>query len=140
MLVQDMGPIGLLQEVTPKNLRLKMNHPCRVTTGTTHMNQHAVSQYNSLPRNGNRLNRNHLEICLSSSQKIRNSVTWVLAALTVCFTYPAGKVSTTSLSSKAQALLQAWPSVRPGNYPVHSSFRQSTFSVARSPCSFCLCV
>ena len=40
------------------------------------------------PRNGNRVNGNHLEICLCSSQKNRNSLTWVLVALTVCFTYP----------------------------------------------------
>jgi len=45
-------------------------------------------QYSTTPRNGNRVNRNHLEICLSSSQKNGNSLTWVLMALTVCFTYP----------------------------------------------------
>ena len=43
MLVQDMGPIAFLQEETPKNLRLKTNHPCSVNTVTTHMNQHTVS-------------------------------------------------------------------------------------------------
>ena len=30
----------------------------------------------------------NLGICLSSSQKNGNSLTWVLVALTVCFTYP----------------------------------------------------
>jgi len=45
-------------------------------------------QYCTSPRNGNQANGNHFEICLSSSQKNRNSLTWVLAALTVCFTCP----------------------------------------------------
>ena len=44
--------------------------------------------YSTTPRNGNRANGNHLEICLSSSQKNGNSLTWVLVALSVCFTYP----------------------------------------------------
>ena len=33
------------------------------------------------PRNRNRANRNHLDICLSVPQKNRNSLTWVLVAL-----------------------------------------------------------
>jgi len=40
------------------------------------------------PRNGNRLNGNHLDQSLSFSQKNGNSLTWVLVALTVCFAYP----------------------------------------------------
>ena len=44
--------------------------------------------YSSSPRNRNRVNRNHLDICLSVPQKNRNSLTWVLVALTVRFTYP----------------------------------------------------
>ena len=47
-----------------------------------------VFTYSTSPRNGNRANGNHLEICLLSSRKNRNSLTWVLVALTVCFTYP----------------------------------------------------
>ena len=35
-----------------------------------------------------RLMETVLEICLSFSQKNGNSLTWVLVALTVCFTYP----------------------------------------------------
>ena len=38
--------------------------------------------------NRNPANRNHLEICLSSSQKNRNWLTWVLVALPVCPTSP----------------------------------------------------
>ena len=45
------------------------------------------SSYSTTPRNGNRVNGNHLEICLLSSRKNGNSLTWVLVALTVCFTY-----------------------------------------------------
>ena len=44
--------------------------------------------YSTIPGNGNRVDGSHLGICLSSSQKNRNSRTWVLVALTVCFTYP----------------------------------------------------
>ena len=44
--------------------------------------------YSTTPRNGNPVNGNHLDICLSFSQKNGNSLTWVLVALTVCFTYP----------------------------------------------------
>ena len=47
-----------------------------------------VHPYSTSSRNGNRANGNHLDICLLSSQKNRNSRTWVLVALTVCFTYP----------------------------------------------------
>ena len=32
--------------------------------------------------------RNHFDQGLMNSQKNRNSLTWVLVALTVCFTYP----------------------------------------------------
>ena len=39
-------------------------------------------------RSVGRANGNHLEICLSCSQKNKNSLTGVLVALTVCFTYP----------------------------------------------------
>ena len=44
--------------------------------------------YSTSPRNRNRADRNHLDQSLLSSQKNRNSLTWVLVALTVCFTYP----------------------------------------------------
>ena len=44
--------------------------------------------YSTSPRNRNPVNRNHLDQSLSFSQKNRNSLTWVLVALTVCFTYP----------------------------------------------------
>ena len=47
-----------------------------------------MHMYSTPPRNGNRANGNHLDICLLSSQKNRNSLTWVLVAMTVCFTYP----------------------------------------------------
>jgi len=43
-------------------------------------------QYDS--RNENRVNGNHFDQSLSFSQKNGNSLTWVLVALTVCFTYP----------------------------------------------------
>jgi len=46
-------------------------------------------QHSTSPRNRNPANRNHLDICLGRSQKNRNSLTGVLVALTVCFTYPA---------------------------------------------------
>ena len=48
----------------------------------------AKRNYSTTPRNGNRVNGNHLDQSLLSSQKNRNSLTWVLVALTVCFTYP----------------------------------------------------
>ena len=44
--------------------------------------------YSTTPRNANPANGNHLEVYLSSSQKKGNSLTWVLVALTLCFTYP----------------------------------------------------
>ena len=44
--------------------------------------------YSRSPRNRNRINRNHLDQSLSVPQKNRNSLTWVLVALTACFTYP----------------------------------------------------
>jgi hypothetical protein len=40
--------------------------------------------YSTSPRTRNRVNRNHLEICLSSSQKNRNSLAWILLAVSVC--------------------------------------------------------
>jgi len=46
------------------------------------------AQYSMKSRNGNRVNRNHFDQSPMSSQKNRNSLTWVLVALTVCFTYP----------------------------------------------------
>ena len=45
---------------------------------------HPNSSYSTTPRNRNRANKNHLEICLSSSQKNRNSLAWVLPTLSVC--------------------------------------------------------
>ena len=46
------------------------------------------------------MNRNHLEICLSSSGKNRNSLTWILVALTVSYLYiDSYKVSAVSLQS-----------------------------------------
>ena len=47
-----------------------------------------AAAYSTSPRNGNPVNGNHLDICLSFSQKNGNSLTWVLVALTVCFTCP----------------------------------------------------
>jgi len=46
--------------------------------------------YSTIPWNRNPVNRNHLDQSLMSSQKNRKSLTstWVLVALTVCFTYP----------------------------------------------------
>ena len=45
-------------------------------------------RYSTTPRNGNPVNGNHLDICLSFSQKNGNSLTWVLVALPVCPTSP----------------------------------------------------
>ena len=54
-----------------------------------------VTTYRTSPRNrnpANPANRTHLDQSLRSSRKNRNSLTWVLVALTVCFvrcfTYP----------------------------------------------------
>jgi hypothetical protein len=47
-----------------------------------------IDTYSTTARNRNRVNRNHFDIFLRSSQKNRNSLAWVLVALTVCFTYP----------------------------------------------------
>ena len=41
-------------------------------------------KYSTSPRLRNRVNRNHLGICLSSPEKNGNRLTWVLAALPVC--------------------------------------------------------
>ena len=41
----------------------------------------SVCVYSTTPRNRNRLNRNHLKICLSSSQKNRKSLSWVLPTI-----------------------------------------------------------
>ena len=46
------------------------------------------SAYSTTPRNGNRVNGNHLDQSLSFSQKNGNSLTWVLVALPVCPTSP----------------------------------------------------
>ena len=43
-----------------------------------------VGMRSTTPRNSNPVNRNHLGICLSSSQKNRNSLAWVLPTLSVC--------------------------------------------------------
>jgi hypothetical protein len=48
---------------------------------------HDVRRQVQYVTNGNPDNGNHLVICLRSSQKNRNSLTWVLVALAVCFTY-----------------------------------------------------
>ena len=42
--------------------------------------------YSTTARNRNRVDRKNLEICLSSSQKNRNSLAWVLPTLSVCLT------------------------------------------------------
>ena len=50
-----------------------------------------VTPYRTSPRNrnpANPANRTHLDQSLRSSRKNGNSLTWVLVALTVCFTYP----------------------------------------------------
>ena len=44
-----------------------------------------MSCYSTTPRIRNRVNRNHLEICLSSSQKNRNSLAWGLPTKKTCF-------------------------------------------------------
>ena len=44
--------------------------------------------YSTTPRNENPVHENHLDQSLRFSQKNENSLTWVLVALTVCFTYP----------------------------------------------------
>ena len=41
--------------------------------------------YSTSPRNRNRVNRNHLGIFLSSSQKNRNSLAWVVPTKKACF-------------------------------------------------------
>ena len=61
---------------------------CTSTTTLLYAQIPIPISYSTSPRNGNPVNGNHLEICLLSSQKNRNSLTWVLVALTVCFTYP----------------------------------------------------
>ena len=43
-----------------------------------------VYMYSTTRLNRNRVNRNHLDICLSSSQKNRNSLGWFLPTLSVC--------------------------------------------------------
>ena len=60
-----------------------------------------MCMYSTSPRNGNRLNGNHLDQSLSFSQKNENSLTWVLVALTVCFTYPVLPVYRVSSESRA---------------------------------------
>ena len=50
--------------------------------------QDSKTMYSMSRRNGNPANGNHLDQSLLSSRKNRNSLTWVLVALTVCFTYP----------------------------------------------------
>ena len=58
-------------------------------------------QYSTIPRNGNPANGKHLDICLLSSRKNGNSLTWVLVALKVCFTYPVlYRVSSESRAGK----------------------------------------
>jgi len=49
----------------------------------------------------NPVNGNQIDICLLSSRKNGNSLTWVLVALTVCFTYPVplSKMGTHLLAS-----------------------------------------
>ena len=52
----------------------------------------------------NQANGNHLEICLSFSQKNGNSHTWVLGALIVCFTYPVLLASLGSTGKNGNSL------------------------------------
>ena len=59
--------------------------------------------YSTSPRNGNPVDGNHLDQSLSSSQKNGSSLTWVLVALTVCFTYPVlHRVSGTVVSGAGE--------------------------------------
>ena len=50
-----------------------------------------VTKYSTTRRNGNPVNGNHLDESLSFPVENRNSLTWVLVALTVCFTYPESR-------------------------------------------------
>ena len=62
--------------------------------------------YSTSCRNRNRAKRNHLDQSLLSSQKNRKSLTWVLVALTVCFTYPVlYSVSAESRASEWELLV-----------------------------------
>ena len=72
------------------------------------------STYSTTPRNGNPVNGNHLDQSLLSSRKNGNSLTWVLVALTVCFTYPV--LYRVSAESRAGCLAPSKlpPSGQPG--------------------------
>ena len=62
--------------------------PARVSSLLLSEETPQYSVYSTIPRNGNRVNGNHLDQSLSFPQKNGNLLTWVLVALTVCFTYP----------------------------------------------------
>ena len=69
---------------------VKSGGPCSSTVLDRSPSMYNSSSIHALTRGASmyRVNRTHLDIFLSSSQKNRNSLTWVLVALTVCFTYP----------------------------------------------------
>ena len=81
---------GSLQrvQVYSESSRKQFLGACRQCRVHAEPSARVTKEYSSSTRNRNRANRNHLEICLSSSQKNRNRLTWVLVALPVCFTYP----------------------------------------------------
>jgi hypothetical protein len=60
----------------------------QIPTEYIHTHTHTYIQYVTAEWEPSQWAGNHLEICLLSSQKNRNSLTWVLVALIVCFTYP----------------------------------------------------
>ena len=60
--------------------------------------------YSTSPRNRHRANRNHLEICLSSSQKNRNSLAWVVPT-SVCPTSILVHVESRRISSWPEGIV-----------------------------------
>ena len=101
-----MWAIHVQMGVTPRNLVASifaLNECARSSTyrhyikhdpTSVHVRAHVLickaanMHYSTTPRNGNPVNGNHLDICLSFSQKNGNSLTWVLVALPVCPTSP----------------------------------------------------
>ena len=82
---------GARASLRPLHLPCKVSFVPGRTAAISEFRRHLfrrAQRYSTTPRNGNPANGNHLEICLSFSQKNGNSLTWVLVALTVCFTYP----------------------------------------------------
>ena len=90
------------------------------------------SAYSTLPRNRNRINRKHLEICLSSSQKNRNSFVWVLPTLSVCPTpgYADGRNTAERMHMQGVASLAVararWALLEPENLQHVQGLAEST--------------